>query len=65
MKQKFTKQRCANRHPKKYNFNHVETMPVFLRRAQGLYSFDSDSYDERQEEKKKKEEYHSNPNYLK
>lgn len=35
MKQKFTKQKSANRHPKKYNFNYIETLPVWRMRMEG------------------------------
>ena len=35
MKKCFTSQKSANRHPKKYNFNRIETLPVVERRRLG------------------------------
>ena len=65
MKKCYTEQKSANRHPKKYNFNRIETMPVSFRRKEEIFAIDSKDYDERMAEKAKKEEYRSNPNYLK
>jgi len=64
MKQIYTKQRSANRHPKKYNFNRIETMPVAARREEDILGADWREYDANADAREAKKAYRASEEYL-